>query len=67
MHGFIKRRRGFERFTETHVERAYPLVQIEAWLAETGFEDVTLFARKDYTPATEEHYRVFAFARRPRA
>jgi SAM-dependent methyltransferase len=35
-HGFIRRGDGWERFTETHVERGYPVAQIRELLQQAG-------------------------------
>ena len=36
MHGFVRRGQWWERFTETHVERGYPVARIRALLEQAG-------------------------------
>ncbi|HEY8446477.1 MAG TPA: class I SAM-dependent methyltransferase [Thermomicrobiales bacterium] len=58
------------RFDEEHVERAYALADVAAWLADAGFDVVDVRAFNDGPgtldgPGSEESERVVFFARKP--
>jgi SAM-dependent methyltransferase len=42
-HGFVRRGELWERFTETHVERGYPMAKIGALLEQVGLRVLTLY------------------------
>jgi SAM-dependent methyltransferase len=65
-HGFIRRGDVWERFTETHVERGYPVAQIRELLQQAGLTPLSVYdAQVD--PVTEpgpETTRVLVVARK---
>ena len=65
-HGFIRRGQVWERFTETHVERGYPLARIRALLAQAGLAVLATYdARaKDATEPGPETARVLVVAQK---
>lgn len=54
----------YRRYTETHLQRKYPLLLLEKFLRETGFSEVEMY--EDYTksPAREDSERVTFIARK---
>lgn len=65
LHGFVRRKRGYERVHEVHVQRAYHIADVVEWLQHAGFTDVRAFKRRDFSTATEQDFRAYFFARRP--
>lgn len=56
--------RSFQRIDEWHVQRAYPLEQLRAWLLEAGFNEVHGFAEFSFAEASEAGGRSFFVARK---
>ncbi|TVY09059.1 class I SAM-dependent DNA methyltransferase [Paenibacillus cremeus] len=52
----------FQRVEEMHVQRAYPLKQVEALLREVGFKEVDAFADFSWKKPTEDTERAFFIA-----
>jgi len=60
----------WRRWDETHIERGYPLAEIERMLAEAGLDPVSVEALNERTmslegPATERSARAVFFAQKP--
>jgi SAM-dependent methyltransferase len=66
-HGFIRRGQVWERFTETHVERGYPVARIRALLAQAGLAVLATYDARaeDATEPGPETARVLVVARKP--
>ncbi|MFB0533728.1 MAG: class I SAM-dependent methyltransferase, partial [Anaerolineae bacterium] len=65
-HGFIRRGEVWERFTETHVERGYPVAEIRALLEQVGLTVLTIYDAhaEDATDPGPKTSRVLVVARR---
>jgi len=70
MTAFVRNDSGYwQRFDEEHVERAWPIEQVNGWLRETGFQVREVLGYIDSTgevqrPGQEEHGRVVFVASR---
>jgi SAM-dependent methyltransferase len=65
-HGFIRRGEVWERFTETHVERGYPVAEIRALLEQVGLTVLAIYDAhaEDATDPGPKTSRVLVVARR---
>ena len=65
MHGFTRQGKSWERFTETHVQRGYPVMTIQALLEQAGLTVLTVcdFFVKDAAEPGPETSRVLVVAR----
>lgn len=57
----------YEKFTEIHTERAYPIDDLCSMLEEAGFRSVRHYAHGKCRPATEEDKRAVFVATKPEA
>jgi len=64
LHGFIRRGQLWERFTETHVKRGYPLAKIRALLKRAGLTLLTIYDAEGTAEPGPETARVRVVARR---
>jgi ubiquinone/menaquinone biosynthesis C-methylase UbiE len=62
---FIPRGELYEKITEHHQERAYPLDELKQALIKTGFFQVECFRQNSQDPPSEETKRVTFLARKP--
>jgi len=66
LHGFTRRGKAWERFTETHVQRGYPVTTIQALLERAGLTVLTVrdFFAQDAAEPGPETSRVLVVARK---
>lgn len=56
---FVKKEEKYDRFVETHIERAYEIEEITKMLEEVGFYDISCFDEFSFNKADEQCQRVF--------
>lgn len=62
---FVKSEDGrFDKYTETHYERAYTLEEVKEALREAGLEFVTAYEAFTREPASDEQERIYIIARK---
>ncbi|HHW09104.1 MAG TPA: class I SAM-dependent methyltransferase [Firmicutes bacterium] len=62
---FVRKGEFYERFTEMHVERAYPISQVRTWLTEAGFEVLEVITPHGKPAGEADNRHVYVARKRP--